>query len=96
MADFKYSNRIITETKPLSPELKEKLEAERAKRKSSIKQTRLMSVDDEILKDFFYADCNWLWEGATEDKAYYGWEERFTKPTIHYKEPTTTTTSTVE
>ena len=47
MAELKYSHRIITETKPLSPELKEKLEAEQAKRKSSIKQTRLMSVDDE-------------------------------------------------
>lgn len=69
MADLKYSKYIITEPKPLPLELKEKLETEQAKRKSTIRLTRLMSVDDEIVKDFFYVDCNWLWGGSAEDIA---------------------------
>ncbi len=69
MAELKYSKYIITDPKPLPPELKEKFEAEQAKRKSTIKSTRLMSVDDEIVKDFFYVDCNWLWSGSAEDTA---------------------------
>jgi len=69
MVELKYSKYIITEPKPLPPELKEKLDRERATRKSTIKSTRLMSVDDEIVKDFFYVDCNWLWSGSAEDTA---------------------------
>lgn len=69
MAELKYSKYIITDPKPLPPELKEKLDAERATRKSTIRSTRLMSVDDEIVKDFFYVDCNWLWSGSAEDTA---------------------------
>ena len=69
MVELKYSKYIITEPKPLPPELKEKLDKERATRKSTIKSTRLMSVDDEIVKDFFYVDCNWLWSGSAEDTA---------------------------
>ncbi len=69
MAELKYSRYIITDPKPPPPEIQEKLEAERAKRKSDIKSTHLMSVDDEIVKDFFYVDCNWLWSGSAEDTA---------------------------
>ncbi len=69
MAELKYSKYIITDPKPPPPEIKEKLEAERARRKSNIKSTHLMSVDDEIVKDFFYVDCNWLWSGSAEDTA---------------------------
>ena len=69
MASLKYSKYIITEPKPLPPELQKKMEAERAKRKSTIKSTRLMSVDDEIVNGFFYVDCNWLWSGSAEDTA---------------------------
>jgi hypothetical protein len=69
MAELKYSKYIITEPKPPPPEIQAKLEAERAKMKSTIKSTRLMSVDDEIVKDFFYVDCNWLWSGSAEDTA---------------------------
>jgi hypothetical protein len=69
MAGLKYLKYIISDPKPLSPEIKEKLDAERAKRKSTVESTRLMSVDDEIVKDFFYVDCNWLWSGSAEDTA---------------------------
>jgi len=69
MAELKYSKYIISDPKPLPPELKEKLDREQAGRKSTVKSTRLMSVDDEIVKDFFYVDCNWLWSGSAEDTA---------------------------
>jgi hypothetical protein len=67
MAKLKYSKYIVTEPKPVPPELKAKFEAERKKRKSTVESTRLMTVDDEIVKDFFYVDCNWLWKGSAED-----------------------------
>jgi mannose-6-phosphate isomerase-like protein (cupin superfamily) len=69
MSELKYAKNIITEPKPLPPELEEKMKAERAKRKSTVKSTRIMSVDDEIVEGFFYVDCNWLWSGAAEDTA---------------------------
>jgi hypothetical protein len=69
MAALKYSKYIITEPKPLPRELREKFEAERRKRKSTIQSTRLLTVDDEVLKDFFYVDCVWLWKGTAEDTA---------------------------
>jgi hypothetical protein len=69
MSELKYSKYIVTEPKPLPPEIEAKMKAERAKRKSTIKSTRLMTVDDEIVKDFFYVDCNWLWSGSAEDTA---------------------------
>jgi hypothetical protein len=67
MARLKYSKYIVTEPKPVPLELKAKFEAERKKRKSTIESTRLLTVDDEIIKDFFYVDCNWLWKGSAED-----------------------------
>jgi hypothetical protein len=69
MAELKYSKYIVTKAKPIPPELRRKFEAERDKRKSTIKSTRLLTVDDEIVKDFFYVDCNWLWSGSAEDTA---------------------------
>jgi hypothetical protein len=67
MAKLKYSKYIVSKPKPIPPELKAKLDAERARQKSTIKSTRIMSVDDEIVKGFFYVDCNWLWSGSAED-----------------------------
>lgn len=69
MAEMKYSKYIITEPKPFTPEIQQKLEAERATRRSNVKSTRLMSVDDEVVDGFFYVDCNWLWSGSAEDAA---------------------------
>lgn len=67
MSELKYSRYIITEPKPFPPELMKKLEAERPKRRSTVQTTHLLSVDDDILKGFFYLDCVWLWKGAAED-----------------------------
>jgi hypothetical protein len=69
MAELKYAKYIITEPKPFAPEIQKKLEAEQATRKSTVKSTRLMSVDDEVVEGFFYVDCNWLWSGSAEDTA---------------------------
>ncbi len=69
MTELKYSKYIVTEPRPVPPELREKLEAERSKRKSTVEATHILSVDDEIIKDMFYADCVWLWKGSAEDTA---------------------------
>ncbi|MCK4274200.1 MAG: hypothetical protein KAW90_04860 [Dehalococcoidales bacterium] len=69
MAMLKYSKYIVTDPKPVPSDLKEKFETERRRRKSTIQSTHLLTVDDEIIKDFFYVDCNWLWKGSAEDTA---------------------------
>ncbi len=66
MAKLKYSEYIVTEPKPFPPEIQKKMEAERIKQKSTIKATHLLTVDNEIIKDFFYVDCAWLWSGSAE------------------------------
>lgn len=67
MAELKYSKYIVTDPKPIPPELKAKFDAERKTRKSTIESTHLLSVDNSIVKDFFYVDCHWLWRGTAED-----------------------------
>jgi hypothetical protein len=62
--NLKYAKCIVTEPKPFPPEIQEKLDAVRAQHKSTIKSTHLLTVDDEIIKDFFYVDCAWLWSGS--------------------------------
>jgi hypothetical protein len=69
MAELKYARYIISRAKPLPLEVQKKMETERRKRRSTIESTHLMSVDDEVVKDFFYVDCNWLWSGSAEDPA---------------------------
>jgi hypothetical protein len=68
MTTMKYSKYIVTEPKPIPPEIKAKMEAERPKRKSTIESTHIMQVDSEVIPDMFYADAVWLWKGASEDK----------------------------
>jgi hypothetical protein len=67
MTELKYSKYIITEPKPWPRELEEEMKAEHEKRKSTVKSTHLMSVDNEIVEGFFYVDCNWLWSGSAQD-----------------------------
>lgn len=67
MTALKYSKYIVTEPKPIPPEVLAKFEAERRKSKSTIESTHLLSVDGEIIKDMFYLDCVWLWKGSSED-----------------------------
>jgi len=67
MAEMKYAKYIITEPKEWPPEALARMAAGRAERKSTIKSTRLMSVDSEILPGFFYVDCAWLWSGGENE-----------------------------
>lgn len=69
MTDLKYTKYIVTEPKPIPPEIREKFEARRQERKSTIESTHILSVDDEIVEDMFYVDCVWLWKGSAEDTA---------------------------
>lgn len=64
MAELKYTHRIITEPKPWPPEVEARHAEERAKTKSTVRSTRIMTVDSDILEDFFYVDCAWLWSGS--------------------------------
>ena len=67
MTELKYSKYIVTDPKPIPPEIKVKFEAEGKSRKSTVESTHLLSVDSSIIEDFFYVDCHWLWRGAAED-----------------------------
>ena len=65
---MKYSKYIVTEPKPVPPEIRAKFEAERRNRKPTIESIHLLSVDSEIIPDMFYVDCVWLWKGTSEEK----------------------------
>ncbi len=65
---LKYSQYIVTEPKPVPPEVQAKFAAARPQRKSTVESTHLMSVDGEIIKDMFYVDCVWLWHGSSSEK----------------------------
>jgi hypothetical protein len=69
MAELKYSKYIVTEPRPVPPEMKEEMEARRRESKSTVEATHVLSVDDTIIKDMFYVDCVWLWKGSAEDTA---------------------------
>jgi mannose-6-phosphate isomerase-like protein (cupin superfamily) len=65
---MKYSKYIVTEPKPVPPEIRAKFEADRRDRKPTIESIHLLSVDSEIIPDMFYVDCVWLWKGTSEEK----------------------------
>jgi hypothetical protein len=65
MAKLKYSDRIITTAQPFPLEVQEKMETDSKKKFSSLDTTHLLTVDESILPDFFYADCNWIWSGSS-------------------------------
>jgi hypothetical protein len=67
MASLQYSKYIVTEPKPLPPEVQAKFEAVRRSGKSTVESTHLLSVDSEIMEGMFYVDCVWLWKGSSEE-----------------------------
>ena len=67
MTTMKYSKYIITEAKPIPPEIRAKMEVDRPKRKSTVESTHIMQVDSEVIPDMFYVDCVWLWKGSSQD-----------------------------
>jgi hypothetical protein len=64
MAKLKYSYRIITTARQFPQEVQEKMETDLKLRYSTLESTHLLSVDSNILPDFFWVDCNWIWSGS--------------------------------
>ena len=64
MAETKYGKYIITETKP---DLKFPSYRHEAAKIAAGSQTRLIYLDDEVIKGAFYVECVWYWKGS--DKA---------------------------
>jgi quercetin dioxygenase-like cupin family protein len=67
MGKMKYSDRIITDAVPVPPEVTQNHGAD-LENLTDIKSTHLMNVDARRLEDFFYVDCYWLWQGASDTK----------------------------
>jgi len=68
MANLKYAKNIVYDTKPYSPEEMEKIKESQKKKdlKSTIKLTRLLWMDSDMVKGAsIYMECVWLWEGST-------------------------------
>ena len=67
MSEMKYADNIISRARALTPEIRAKVEAQLKQKRSTLESTHLMTVDDEMMKGFFYVDCNWLWSGSAQD-----------------------------
>ncbi len=65
MAAMKYSDRIVTDARPLPSEIKQNGPADLEKQRD-IKFTHLMNVDAGRFDDFFYVDAYCLWSGASQ------------------------------
>ncbi len=68
MTTQQYASYIVTRPKPVPPEIQAKFEARRKAGPPPVESTHLMQVDNEVVKDMFYADAVWLWKGASEEK----------------------------
>ena len=60
MAESKYAKYIITETKP---DLKLPEFRRRTRDVPSDMETRLVYLDDDVIKGAFYVECVWFWKG---------------------------------
>jgi len=65
MQGQKYAKNIVTETKPFPKEVMERLQARRKETGSSMESTRLLWLDDEIVKGAYYMEFLWLWRGSS-------------------------------
>jgi hypothetical protein len=65
MPDIKYANRIITDAKPLPPEIQKKRQEQLRKNRSTLESTHLLNVDGDRHQDFFFVDCTWFWKGTS-------------------------------
>lgn len=67
MAELKNAKYIVYDTKPFPPELVEKMRERRKDIKSTIKSTRMLWMDDTMVKGAtLYMECVWLWSGSVE------------------------------
>lgn len=65
MAELKNAKYIVYDTKQFPPELVEKIRERRKNIKSTIKSTRMLWMDDDMVKGAtFYMECVWLWSGS--------------------------------
>ena len=65
MAELKNAKYIVYDTKPIPPELIEKMQERRKDTQSTIKSTRLLWMDNEMVEGAsFYMECVWLWSGS--------------------------------
>ena len=67
MPEFKYADRIITDAKTTSREICDKVQSQKTAMKSTLESTHLLTVDGSRIKDFFYVDCRWFWQGSTTE-----------------------------
>jgi hypothetical protein len=67
VAELKHSHLIVTDTKELPPETRERLARMRKEGNSTIEATRLLWLDDEVVPgSSLYMECLWLWGGSSE------------------------------
>jgi len=65
MAELQNAKYIVYDTKPIPPELIEKMRERRKDIQSTIKSTRLLWMDNEMVEGAtFYMECVWLWSGS--------------------------------
>ncbi|MBN2238212.1 MAG: hypothetical protein JW712_00430 [Dehalococcoidales bacterium] len=68
MTAQKYANYIISEPKPVPPEVQAEFEAKRKESTSTIRSTHVMTVDNDIVPGMFYVDAVWMWGGSSDEK----------------------------
>lgn len=76
---MKYSKCIITEPEPACNELQGMETAPEYGAGSGLKTTHLLTVNENIMPDFFSVDCSWIWSGASGKPAgkahWHGYDE---------------------
>ena len=66
MADLKWGKCLVDTPGPYPDELKGKV-GSADDLVPSVKTTHLITANDDVLDDYFYADTTWLWSGAAKE-----------------------------
>ncbi len=66
MTTLKYAGNIVTDTKPFPQELIDKLKEKHRGAPPPMDSTRLLWLDEEVVKGAFYMEFIWLWQMAAE------------------------------
>jgi mannose-6-phosphate isomerase-like protein (cupin superfamily) len=61
MSTSKYAGNIVTDTKPFPPEMMEKLKEKQGSRPPPMQSSRLLWLDEQVVKGAFYMEFLWLW-----------------------------------
>lgn len=62
MTSLKYAGNIVTDTKPFPPDLIEKFKEKHQDSPPPMDSTRLLWLDEEVVKGAFYMEFIWLWQ----------------------------------